>query len=73
MTVSEQITLAAIFYFRQVFVFCKLVNENVLERVALTFYKEHTHGRSTNLLSRNHPKLSFSLRSDGCQMSNTVH
>ena len=30
MTISEQIAVAATFYFGQVFVFCRLINKNAL-------------------------------------------
>ena len=56
MTISEQIAVAAIFYFGQVFVFCRLINKNVLEWFILIMCKEHILSRSTNL-SRNHPTL----------------
>ena len=59
MAISEEISLAAIFYFGQVFIFCRLINKNVLECFLLIMCKEHTLTRSTNLLSRNHPTLCF--------------
>ena len=37
--VSEQIALSALFYFGQVFVFCRLINENVLDWFLLIIYK----------------------------------
>ena len=56
MAVSEQIPLADIFYFGQVFVFCRLI-KNALEWLLL-MCKEHTQSRSINL-STNHPTLNF--------------
>ena len=54
---SEQIALAAMFYPKQVFVFCMLINKNVMEWFLLIMCKEHTLARSKNLISRNHPTL----------------
>ena len=51
------IALAAIFFFGQVFVFCRLINKNVLKWYLL-MCKEHTVSRHTNL-NRNHPALCF--------------
>ena len=48
MPISEEITLAAIFYFGQVFVFCKLITKNVLKWFLL-MCKERAPGRCTNL------------------------
>ena len=62
MTMSEQIALAAITYFEQVFVFCRLMNKNMLEWFLLIMCIEHTLSRSTNLLSRNHPTLCFLIK-----------
>ena len=70
MTISEHICLCCIFHFGIVFVFCRLINKNVLEWFLLIMYKEHALIRSTNLFSRNHPLLCFSLRKEGRQMSN---
>ena len=56
---SEEIALAAMFYFEKVFLFCMLINKNVLEWILLMVCKEHTLLGSTNLFSRNHPKLCF--------------
>ena len=47
-------SLSAIFYFEQVFIFCILIDKNVLERFLLIMCKEHTLTRSTNVISRNH-------------------
>ena len=69
MTIPKQIFLAAIFSCGQVFVFCRLINEDVLERF-LIMCKEHTLSRSANLLSRNHTILCFWLRREGRQMPN---
>ena len=63
MRVSEQIFLAAIFYFGQIFVFCWLINKNMLEWFLLIMCKGYTLERFTNVLSRNHPTLHFLLRS----------
>ena len=68
---SEEIALAAMFYFEQVFLFCMLINKNVLEWILLMVCKEHTLLGSTNLFSRNHPKLCFWLIIAGWQMPNT--
>ena len=43
--VSEQIALCALFYFGQVFVFCWLINENVLEWFLLIMYKQYTQDK----------------------------
>ena len=51
--ISEQTALAATLYFGQVFVFCILINKNVLEWFLQTIYKEHTPTRSANLFIRN--------------------
>ena len=48
MPISEEITLIAIFYFGQIFVFCELMNRNVLKWFLL-MCKEHTPSRCTNL------------------------
>ena len=69
--ISEKIALAAVFYFGQVFVFCRFINKNVLEWFLLIICKEHTLTRSTNLFSRNHLTLCFSLKREGRQMPNT--
>ena len=55
--ISEQIPLGAMFYFEQVFVFC-ILNVSQQKGVGM-IYKEYSLLRSTNLLSRNHPKLCF--------------
>ena len=62
MIISEQIAVAAIFYFGQVLIFCRLINKNVLEWFLLIMCKEHTLSRSTKLINRNHPTLCFCLR-----------
>ena len=66
--ISEQITLPAMFYFGQVFVFCGLINKNVLERFLVIMSKEHTLTRSTNLFSRDHRTLCFRLRRESPQV-----
>ena len=43
--VSEQIALSALFYFGQVFVFCRLINENVLDWFLLIIYKWYTQDK----------------------------
>ena len=55
--VTQQILLAVIFYFGQVFVFCRLMKKSVLEWFLLTMSKESTLSRSTNLFSKIHPTL----------------
>ena len=57
MTISEEVALAAIFYFGQGFAFWKLINKNLLDWFLLIMYKEQALTRSTNLLSDNHPTL----------------
>ena len=69
--VSEQIALATIFYFEQVFAFCTLINKSMLECFLLIICKEHTLARFTNLFRRNHPTLCFWLIRKGRQMPNT--
>ena len=51
--------LAAIFYFRQVYSFCRLINKNKLQWIHLIMCKEHTLSGSTNLVCRKHPTLCF--------------
>ena len=51
--ISEQTALAATLYFGQVFVFCILINKNVLEWFLQTIYKENIPTRSANLFIRN--------------------
>ena len=67
--IPEQIALAAVFYFGQVFTFCRLINKNALEWFLLIIW--YTLNRSTNLFRRNHPTLCFWLRREDWQMSNT--
>ena len=50
---------------RQIFVFRRLINKNVLECFLIITSKEHTLTRSTNFCSRNHPTLCFWLRKEG--------
>ena len=38
---SEQIALAAVLYFGQVFIFCRWINKNVLEPFLLIIYRTH--------------------------------
>ena len=59
---SEQIAFAAVFYFGQVFGFCKLINKSVLEWFLLIMCKYHTLNRSTTLFSRDHPTLMFLIK-----------
>ena len=51
--ISEQTVLAVTLYFEQVFVFCILINKNVLEWFLQIICKEHTPTRSANLFIRN--------------------
>ena len=53
--ISEQIALDTVFHFEQVFLFCRLVNKNVLEWFLLIICKGHTPTVSTNPFSRDHP------------------
>ena len=59
--ISEQLVLAAMFYFQQGFVFCRLIDKKVLEWFLLIMCEEPTLSTSTNLLHRNHPTL-FSIK-----------
>ena len=54
--ITEEVALAAIFYLEEFFIFCNLINKNVLEW-SLLISKEHTLNRSSN--PRNHPTLCF--------------
>ena len=56
---TEQIALAAMFYFEQVFLFYMLIKKVVWEWFLLLIYKEPILPRSTNLFRRNHPTLHF--------------
>ena len=67
--ISEQIAHAVIFYFGQVFVFCRSINKNVLEWFLLIISKKYTLTRSSNLLKRNHSTFCFWFRR-GRQMPN---
>ena len=69
--ISEQIALAAMFYFEQDFAFCMLINKNVLEWFLLIICKEHALYRCANLSSRNHLTLCFCLIRESRQMPNT--
>ena len=62
-------TTSLLFCVGQFFVFCRLINKNVLERFLLKICKEHTQSRSTNL-SRNHHALCFWFRREDLQMHN---
>ena len=68
---SEQMALATMFYFEQVFVFCMLINKNLLEWFLIIICKEYTLLISANVLSRNHPTLCFCLIREGRQMPST--
>ena len=57
--ISEQIVFPAVLYFEQVFIFCKLINKNVLEWFLLIMSKGETLRRCINLFSRNHPTVCF--------------
>ena len=67
--ISEQIALTAVFSFGQVFVFCRLTNENVLEWFLRIIWR--TLNKSVNFFSRNHPTLCFWSRREGRQIFNT--
>ena len=61
--VPEQVTLAAISYFGQVFVFCELINKNVLKWFLLTMCKEHTFSSSAaNLLQQKPSPIMFLIK-----------
>ena len=62
MTVLEQIALAPVFYFGQVFVFCMLINKDALEWFLLIMCREHTLDRYTKLFSRKRSTFCFLLR-----------
>ena len=66
--ISEQIALDTVFHFEQVFLFCRLINKNVLEWFLLIICKGHTLTISTNPFSKNHPTLCFWWRREGRQM-----
>ena len=72
MTISEQMALAAILYFEQGFVFCRLVNKNVLKCFLPIMCKEHTLTRSKNTLHRTHSTSKTWLRREGWQMPSTA-
>ena len=59
MAISEQITLAAIFNFEQVFLFCMLLNKTMLEWFLLIMWKEQTLTRYTNFLVETIPHYVF--------------
>ena len=65
---SEQITFAAVLYFGQVFVFCRLINKSTLEWFLTKLVYTNTLTRSTNSCSRNQPTLCFWLARDNRQM-----
>ena len=71
MLISEQIALAAIYYFGQAFVFCRLINKKVLKCFLLIMCKEHTLSRSTKF--RTHSTSRFWLRTEGHQKSIPNH
>ena len=60
MAIAEQIAHAVIFYFGQVFVYCRLTNKNMLEWFLPIMCKEHTPSRSTKLQS-SFPKNELSI------------
>ena len=62
MTIAEQIALAAVFYFGQVFVFFRLINKKMLEWFLLILCKEHTLTRSTNLVSTKPCDIMFLIK-----------
>ena len=55
--ISEQITRAAGYYFKQIFVLCRLNSKNVLQLYLLIICKEHTKDKTYNPFSRNNPTL----------------
>ena len=57
-------------YFGQVFIFCMLINKNLLEWFLPIICNEHTLRRSRSLFSRNHP-ICFWLGRDSRQITNT--
>ena len=61
-------TLAAIFYFWQLFVLYRLISKSVLKWFLLIMCKEYTLRRSKTLLSNNHPALYCCLRREGQRM-----
>ena len=67
--VSKQIALHAMCYFGQAFVFCLLIDKTVLEWFLLIICGEHSLATPTNLFSRNHPTLCFSLKVQSCKLS----
>ena len=62
--ISEQIAFAAVLYFGQVFVFCRLINKSTLEWFLTKLVYTNTLTRSTNSCSRNQPTLCFWLARD---------
>ena len=56
---SVELTIAAIFYFEQIFLFCIVINKNVLEWFLLIMRKEYTLSTTPNLFNRNHLVLCF--------------
>ena len=60
--ITEQITLSAMFYFEQIFLFHMLINKNAREWFLPITYEEHVLRESTtNLFRMNHPTLYFWL------------
>ena len=55
---DADLCLFAMFDFGQVFIFCRIINKNVLKWFQ-PMCKEHTLIRSVNTLSRNHLTLCF--------------
>ena len=56
--ISEQIAVAAVLYFGQVFVFCKLINKSLPELFLVIMCEHHTFTRTTNyIFNRNHSTL----------------
>ena len=57
--ISEQIALAAMFYFGRVFAFCRLIKKNVLEWFLLVICVNNILCVDLQSFSRNHPTLCF--------------
>ena len=72
MTTSEQIALVTTYFCGQVFIFCDLINKNVLEWFLLIMCRERTLSGSTNLLSKNHRILCLRLRKRIRQIPNII-
>ena len=65
--ISEEIALAAMFYFEQVFAFCLLINKNVLEWFLLIICEEHTHLQTILVENIPHCVFNYKRRSPDAQ------